>query len=117
MQEIYSKLHMPLPEMSNLVTSKFILPLSTWKQSNIIILVMAMGQVAPAELEGLLLTHPEIMDAAVVPYVTSSLPAFVLRKIHFILGIIKREEIMLHSSFPWLHSADLSMMLSYWSDG
>jgi acyl-coenzyme A synthetase/AMP-(fatty) acid ligase len=28
---------------------------------------MAMGQVAPAELEGLLLTHPEIMDAAVVP--------------------------------------------------
>jgi hypothetical protein len=45
------------------------------------------------------------------------LPAFVLRKIHFILGIIKREEIMLHSSFPWLHSADLSMMLSYWSDG
>jgi hypothetical protein len=56
---------------------------------------MAMGQVAPAELEGLLLTHPEIMDAAVVPYVTSSLPAFVLRKIHFILGFIKREEIML----------------------
>jgi acyl-coenzyme A synthetase/AMP-(fatty) acid ligase len=28
---------------------------------------MAMGQVAPAELEGLLLTHPEIMDAAVIP--------------------------------------------------
>jgi 4-coumarate--CoA ligase len=57
-------------------------------------------QVAPAELEGLLLTHPEIMDAAVVPYVTSSLPAFVLRKIHFVLGFIKIEEIMLHSSFP-----------------
>ncbi len=117
MQEIYSKLHMPLPEMSNLVTSKFILPVSTWKQSNIIILVMAMGQVAPAELEGLLLTHPEIMDAAVIPYVTSSLPAFVLRKINFILGFIKREEIMLPSSFPWLHSADVFMMLSHWSDG
>jgi OPC-8:0 CoA ligase-1 len=57
-------------------------------------------QVAPAELEGLLLTHPEILDAAVVPYVTSSLPAFVLRKVHFILGFFKREEIMLHSSFP-----------------
>lgn len=31
---------------------------------------MVCYQVAPAELEDLLVTHPEISDAAVIPYVT-----------------------------------------------
>lgn len=41
-------------------------------------------QVPPAELEALLLTHPEIDDAAVIPYVSMSLSISMYRRLKLV---------------------------------
>ena len=48
-------------------SKKYIIPMVENQIKMFFFLLSAMSKVAPAELEALLLTHPEIEDVAVVP--------------------------------------------------